>query len=113
MLISLFTPAPWFFDGDFVVAETADGVAPDRYIAEITTRDSEGRIVPPDQQAANGELIARAPLLQNFVDEIARLSRTGESVDGVPFAMADDDAAAVVGNLIKQARMLSSATEGA
>lgn len=57
------TPGPWQQDWHFIVAPDPDGIHPDIYIAEIAEEDSDGRIASPEQQEANGRLIAAAPEL--------------------------------------------------
>lgn len=57
------TPGPWQQDWQFIVAPDPGGIHPDIYIAEIAEEDSEGRIATPEQQIANGRLIAAAPEL--------------------------------------------------
>lgn len=57
------TPGPWQQDWHFIVAPDPAGIHPDIYIAEIAEDDSDGRIPPPEQQEANGRLIAAAPEL--------------------------------------------------
>ncbi len=57
------TPGPWKQDWHYIVAPDPSGVHPDIYIAEIAVEDEEGRIAPPEQQAANGRLIVAAPAL--------------------------------------------------
>src|SRR5262249_7390808 len=52
------TPGPWQLDWQFIVAPDPDGIHPDIYIAEIAEEDSDGRVVSPEQQRANGRLIA-------------------------------------------------------
>jgi hypothetical protein len=55
------TPGPWQQSWQFIVAPDPGGIHPDIYLAEIAEEDSDGRIAPPEQQAANGRLIAAAP----------------------------------------------------
>ena len=55
------TPGPWQQSWQFIVAADPTGNHPDIYIAEITEEDGDGRIASPEQQTANGRLIASAP----------------------------------------------------
>ena len=57
------TPGPWSHEWQFIVAPDPAGIHPDIYIAEIAETDDEGRVATPEQQAANGCLIAAAPQL--------------------------------------------------
>jgi hypothetical protein len=57
------TPGPWQQSWQFIVAPDPDGIHPDIYIAEIAETDSDGRIAPPEQQKANGQLLVAAPNL--------------------------------------------------
>jgi hypothetical protein len=61
MPVLRYTPGPWDYDMDFIVAPDPNGVHPDIYIAEIADEDDEGRIASLDQQDANRRLIAAAP----------------------------------------------------
>jgi hypothetical protein len=56
-----YTPDPWDYDMDYIIAPDPDGRHPDIYIAEIAHSDDEGRIASPPQQDANRRLIAAAP----------------------------------------------------
>ena len=73
MTTILHTPGPWQQHWQYIVAPDLDGVHPDIYIAEIADEDSEGRIAPPDQQQANGWLIAAAPALLEALRETLSL----------------------------------------
>lgn len=55
------TPGPWQQDWQFIVAPDPSGIDHDLYIAEIAEEDSDGRIAPPEQQAANARLIVAGP----------------------------------------------------
>jgi hypothetical protein len=55
------TPGPWKQDWQFIVAPDPNGIHADIYIAEIAEEDCDGRIASPEQQAANGQVIAAAP----------------------------------------------------
>ena len=63
-----YTPGPWDYDMDYIVAPDPDGRHPDIYIAEIAHSDDEGRIASPPQQDANRRLIAAAPELLEALD---------------------------------------------
>ena len=56
-----YTPGPWDYDMDYIVAPDPSGLHPDIYIAEIVHADDEGRLATPEQQDANRRLIAAAP----------------------------------------------------
>jgi hypothetical protein len=57
------TPGPWSHDWQFIVAPDPAGIHPDIYIAEIAETDEDGRVATPEQQAANGCLLAASPRL--------------------------------------------------
>jgi hypothetical protein len=63
-----YTPGPWDYDMDYIVAPDPGGRHPDIYIAEIAHADEEGRIASPEQQDANRRLIAAAPELLEALD---------------------------------------------
>lgn len=56
-----YTPGPWNYDMEFIVAPDPNQRHPDIYIAEIAHSDDEGRIASLEQQDANRRLIAAAP----------------------------------------------------
>jgi hypothetical protein len=69
-----YTPGPWDYDMEFIVAPDPGGRHPDIYIAEIAHSDEEGRIASPQQQDANRRLIAAAPeLLEALKDLLGEL----------------------------------------
>lgn len=95
----------WLFDPPFIVVRGEDREQPAIWIAQVlfvkaATGDSN------DAWIANGELIARAPQLQAFVDRIARLIRRVETGDGVALLADPDDAADTLDRLITDARRL-------
>lgn len=102
------TPGPWQHEWHFIVAPDRSGWHPDIYIAEIAGEDSDGRIAPPEEQAANGRLLAAAPDLLSacrlVVDrwehgDLAEAARACDAavalaVESEPFVL-DGDAPAV------------------
>ena len=83
------TPGPWEDDGKFIVAPDPAGVHPDIYIAEIVQEDDEGRLASPQQQLANGTLIAAAPSLFDALLDIKRLAGKSDDRGYDPFALLD------------------------
>ena len=72
------TPGPWQQDLHYIVAPDPSGIHPDIYIAEIAEEDSEGRIAPPEQQLANGNLITAAPDLLAACRMVAKRWERGD-----------------------------------
>jgi hypothetical protein len=66
--LTRYTPGPWDYDMDYIVAPDPGGRHPDIYIAEIAHSDDEGRIASAAQQDANRRLIAAAPQLLEALD---------------------------------------------
>jgi len=81
MIATTHTPGPWNDDGQFIVAADPDGVYPDIYIAEIVQEDEEGRIASPEQQQANGKLIAAAPEMYEELQTLRECCREALSGD--------------------------------
>jgi hypothetical protein len=71
------TPGDWNFDSGFIVAPDPSGKHSDIYIAEIVTKDDEGRLAPDDQHHPNGYLLAMAPQL------LKALELAFEILDGI------------------------------
>jgi|HubBroStandDraft_5_1064220.scaffolds.fasta_scaffold291055_2 hypothetical protein len=83
------TPGPWEHDGQFIVAPDPQGIHPDIYIAEIVQKDDEGRMASPDQQLANGALIAAATEMLDALFDIKRLAEKSGDSEADPFALLD------------------------
>lgn len=103
MTTAHFTPGPWDLDGQFIVAPDPNGQHPDIYIAEIVQEDDEGRFASPEQQLANGAIIAAAPGMVLF-DIKRTVEKSGDS-DTDPFALLDiiaDKARTALANAIPE-----------
>lgn len=72
-----YTPGPWDYDMDFIVAPDPYGRHPDIYIAEIAHSDEEGRIASLEQQDTNRRLIAAAPELLAAIAKATSQNRDG------------------------------------
>ena len=83
------TPGPWEHDEQFIVAPDPEGIHPDIYIAEIVQNDGEGRLAPPQQQRANGALIAKAPALFDALLDIKRLAGKSDDRGYDPFTLLE------------------------
>jgi hypothetical protein len=89
MTTPLHTPGPWQDDGKFIVAPDPQGIHPDIYIAEIVQEDDEGRMASPDQQLANGALIAAATEMLDALFDIKHLAEKSGDSEADPFALLD------------------------
>ena len=89
MTTLLHTPGPWRHDGQFIVAPDPEGIHPDIYIAEIVQEDDEGRLAPPEQQQANGALIAAATELLDALFDIKHLAEKSGDSETDPYALLD------------------------
>ena len=92
-MTSAHTPGRWCSDGRFITAPDPAGVHPDIYIAEIVEADDEDRLATPEQQYANGELIAAAPemlealqLCEEALSDLARLDDGTPSISALHMA---------------------------
>jgi hypothetical protein len=83
------TPGPWEHDQQFIVAPDPEGIHPDIYIAEIVQEDDEARLASPQQQLANGALIAAAPALLDALLDIKRLAGKSGDHEADPFTLLD------------------------
>jgi hypothetical protein len=89
MTTALHTPGPWDHDGKFIVAPDPNGIHPDIYIAEIVQEDSEGRVASPEQQLANGTLIAAATEVLDALFDIKCMAEKSGDCEADPFALLD------------------------
>lgn len=89
MTIAHHTPGPWEHDGQFIVAPDPNGIHPDIYIAEIVQEDDEGRMASPDQQLANGALIAAAAGMLDTLFDIKRVAEKSGDSEADPSALRD------------------------
>lgn len=89
-----YTPGPWDFDMDYIVAPDPTGRHPDIYIAEIAHADEEGRIASYPQQDANRRLIAAAPELLEALDYLLEQTVDMDSKYGIGLSEGEEDARA-------------------
>ncbi len=87
-----YTPGPWDYDMDYIVAPDPDGRHPDIYIAEIAHSDDEGRIASPQQQDANRRLIAAAPELLEALDYLLEQTVDMDLKYGIGLSEGEEDA---------------------
>jgi hypothetical protein len=87
-----YTPGPWDYDMDFIVASDPSGVHSDIYIAEIAYTDDEGRIASPEQQDANRRLIAAAPDLLEALDYLLQQTVDMDLKYGIGLSQGEEDA---------------------
>ena len=90
--ITRYTPGPWDYDMDYIVAPDPDGRHPDIYIAEIAHSDDEGRIASPEQQDANRRLIAAAPELLEALDYLLEQTVDMDLKYGIGLSEGEEDA---------------------
>lgn len=89
-----YTPGPWDYDMDYIVAPDPDGRHPDIYIAEIAHSDDEGRIAPPQQHDANRRLIAAAPDLLESLYYLLEQTVDMDFKYGIGLSEGEEDARA-------------------
>ncbi len=89
-----YTPGPWDYDLDYIVAADPDGRHPDIYIAEIAHSDDEGRTASPQQQDANRRLIAAAPELLEALDYLLEQTVDLDLKYGIGLSEGEEDARA-------------------
>lgn len=89
---TLYTPGPWDYDMDFIVAPDPNGIHPDIYIAEIVHTDEEGRLASPEQQDANRRLIAAAPELLAALDYLLAQTVDMDLEYGIGLTEGEQDA---------------------
>ena len=89
-----YTPGPWDYDMDYIVAPDPNGRHPDIYIAEIAHSDEEGRIASPSQQDANRRLIAAAPELLEALDYLLEQTVDMDLKYGIGLTEGERDARA-------------------
>jgi hypothetical protein len=89
-----YTPGPWEYDMDYIVAPDPDGRHPDIYIAEIAYSDEEGRIASLKQQDANRRLIAAAPELLEALDYLLEQTVDMDLKYGIGLTEGEKDARA-------------------
>jgi hypothetical protein len=89
-----YTPGPWQYDMDYIVAPDPGGRHPDIYIAEIAHSDEEGRIASPEQQDANRRLIAAAPELLEALDYLLEQTVDMDLKYGIGLSEGEEDARA-------------------
>jgi len=77
------TPGPWQHEDQFIVAPDPEGKHVDIYIAEIATDDETGRVASPEQQQANGKLLAAAPTLLEAAQLVIQRWSKGDLADAV------------------------------
>jgi hypothetical protein len=87
-----YTPGPWDYDMDYIVALDPDGRHPDIYIAEIAHSDDEGRIACTQQQDANRRLIAAAPELLEALDYLLQQTVDMDLKYGIGLSEGEEDA---------------------
>ncbi|SRR5579875_259730 len=92
--IPRYTPGPWDYDMDYIVAPGTDGRHPDIYIAEIAHSDEEGRIALPEQQDANRRPIAAAPELLEALDYLLEQTVDMDLKYGIGLSEGEADARA-------------------
>jgi len=83
MTTTAHTPGPWRHVWQFIVAEDPNGIHPDIYIAEIAETDEDGRVASPEQQQANGCLIAAAPALLEAAEQVIERWAEGDLAGAV------------------------------
>lgn len=89
-----YTPGPWEYDMDYIVAPDPNGRHPDIYIAEIAHTDDEGRTATPQQQDANRRLIAAAPELLEALDYLLEQTVDMDLKYGIGLSEGEEDARA-------------------
>ena len=87
-----YTPGPWDYDMDYIVAPDPGGRHPDIYIAEIAHSHDEGRIASPQQQDANRRLIAAAPELLEALDYLLEQTVDMDLKYGIGLSEGEEDA---------------------
>jgi len=92
--ITRYTPGPWDYDMDYIVAPDPGGRHPDIYIAEIAHSDEEGRIASPEQQDANRRIIAAAPELLEALDYLLQQTLDMDLKYGIGLTEGEQDARA-------------------
>ena len=92
--VTRYTPGPWDYDMDYIVAPDPDGRHPDIYIAEIAHSDDEGRIASYPQQDANRRLIAAAPELLEALDYLLEQTVDMDLKYGIGLSEGEEDARA-------------------
>ena len=106
------TLGPWYVDDcDDDLVFSLNGL----HIATVGNEDQPDQ--PSEEITANARLIAAAPTLLSFIEQIARMTMDGEPVnDGndtyYDFVMENDDVVSTLNQLIKEARDLAAKVEG-
>lgn len=87
-----YTPGPWDYDMDYIVAPDPNGRHPAIYIAEIAHSVDEGRIASPQQQDANRRLIAAAPDMLEALDYLLEQTVDMDLKYGIGLSEGEEDA---------------------